>query len=170
MDIRVIRRHNLLHLVREAGGQKPLADRSGVSAAYISQVLSRKVNRHVGHSMARRLEAGMGKPYGWMDVLPPGARPGAALAGAVREAGGVHRYGAARADGTRVDGLLALAGEAGGPEALARRAGVHVPYLLKLVGGGVAITVPDDLARRLEAAMDKPAGWVDGPPTGGSGV
>jgi transcriptional regulator with XRE-family HTH domain len=81
MDIRVIRRHNLLHLVREAGGQKRLAERTGVSAAYLSQVLSRKVNRHVGHSLARRLESGMEKPYGWMDVLPPGVQPAAASPG-----------------------------------------------------------------------------------------
>jgi hypothetical protein len=168
MDIRVIRRHNLLHLVREAGGQKRLAERTGVSAAYLSQVLSRKVNRHVGHSLARRLESGMEKPYGWMDVLPPGVQPAAALSGAVREVDGVvRRYGLARDEGARFDGVLALAAEAGGAEALARRARVHAPYLLGLMDGGAAGAVPDDLARRLEAAMGKRSGWLDRPYAGG---
>lgn len=71
MDIRKIRHRNLLHLVAEAGGQKMLAARCGLSAAYICQLLSDKVNRHVGHHAARKLEEGMGKPYGWMDVLRP---------------------------------------------------------------------------------------------------
>jgi len=157
MDIRAIRHHNLTRLVREAGGQKRLAERAGVSAAYVSQVLSCKVNRNVGHSMARRLESGMNKPYGWMDVLPEAD----AGAGMLREvdaiAGG---YGRARRDGRRRERVLALARQAGGTEALARRAGVHPAYLDRVLEGALP-AAPADLARRLERAAGRPAGWLD---------
>ncbi len=68
LDVRTIRLENLQRLVTEAGGQKALAQSTGVSAAYICQVLSDKVARNVGHSLARRLEQGMKKPFGWMDT------------------------------------------------------------------------------------------------------
>jgi transcriptional regulator with XRE-family HTH domain len=160
MDVRTIRHHNLLRLVREAGGQKRLAERTGVSAAYVSQVLSRKVNRHVGHSMARRLEEGMDKPYGWMDVL---SDPGSGDAfGPVREVDVLPgSYGRARVEGARHARVLALAGAAGGPEALARRARVHPAYLARLLEGRDGHGLAPDLARRLEAAMDRPHGWID---------
>jgi len=156
MDIRTIRHINLMRLVREAGGQKCLAERAGVSAAYLSQVLSRKVNRNVGHSLARRLEAGTDKPYGWMDVLPDAE---AAAGGAVREAGAP--YGRGRAGGIRRTGLLTLAREAGGLHPLAGRCRVHAPYLAAVAEGHGRDGFPDDLARRLETGMDKPAGWLD---------
>jgi transcriptional regulator with XRE-family HTH domain len=158
MDIRTIRHLNLLRLVREAGGQKRLAERAGVSAAYLSQVLSRKVNRHVGHSLARRLEDGTGKPYGWMDVLEG---PEAATGGALREVDAAP-YGRGRPDGTRRAGLLDLAREAGGIGPLAERCGVHAAFLARVVEGTPA--VPEDLARRLEAGMGKPPGWLDRTP------
>jgi transcriptional regulator with XRE-family HTH domain len=164
MDIRTIRHLNLLRLVREAGGQKPLAERAGVSAAYLSQVLSRKVNRHVGHSLARRLEAGTAKPYGWMDVL---ADREPAAGGAVREVDGAAPYGRGRPNGARRARLLLLAREAGGMDALAARCGVHAPYLAGVAeGAGFPGGFPDDLARRLEAGMGKPAGWLDLGPGG----
>jgi len=166
MDIRTIRHLNLLRLVREAGGQKRLAERAGVSAAYLSQVLSRKVNRHVGHSLARRLETGTDKPYGWMDVL---ADPEPAAGGALREVDGNAPYGHGRANGARRAALLVLAREAGGLDALAARCGVHARYLAGVAEGrgvadppdGIPNGIPNDLARRLEAGMDRPAGWLD---------
>lgn len=167
MDIRTIRHLNLLRLVREAGGQKPLAERTGVSAAYVCQVLSRKVNRNVGHSLARRLEAGMRKPYGWMDVLPGG---GVAADGPLRESDLAAPYGGRRPLATRRAALLALAREAGGLAAVAGRCHVHPPYLEAVAAGraasssGPADGVPDDLARGLEAGMGKPTGWLDRPP------
>lgn len=165
MDIRTIRHDNLLRLVREAGGQKRLAARSGVSAAYLSQVLSRKVNRHVGHSLARRLEAGMDKPYGWMDVRPPGSV--SAPAGSLREVDDpAAAYGRRRAEAARRRAAWRLAWEAGGPGALAERAGVHPPYLAWLLEGGAAPPLPADLARRLEAAGGRPPGWLDRPARG----
>lgn len=165
MDIRTIRHLNLLRLVREAGGQKRLAERAGVSAAYLSQVLSRKVNRHVGHSLARRLEAGTDKPYGWMDVL---ADPEPAAGGALREADGKAPYGRGRPDGVRRAALLVLAREAGGLTALAARCGVHARYLAGVAEGRSHLpdAFPDDLARRLEAGMARRSGWLDLAPGG----
>ncbi|MDH4228957.1 MAG: S24 family peptidase [Nitrospirota bacterium] len=68
MDAKSIRRQNLLHLIAEAGGQKKLAGRTAVNPAYLSQILSDKTPRTMGDDVARRLERGMDKPHGWMDV------------------------------------------------------------------------------------------------------
>lgn len=155
MDVRTIRRHNLERLIREAGGQRHLARRTGVSAAYLSQVLSERVNRNVGHNLARRLEAGMHKPYGWMDVADSALFP--AVADRVRER---ERPEAAYGTPTpRRRGLGRLVAEAGGVAPLAERAAVWLPYLVAVVQGGGG--VPWGLARRLEAAMERPRGWMD---------
>ncbi|MFQ5509522.1 MAG: hypothetical protein ACE5FN_09335 [Leptospirillia bacterium] len=147
MDIREIRRLNARRLIKEAGGQKALADRAGVSAAYISQVLSARVNRNIGHSLARRLERGMGKQYGWMDVLS-------------KEAGYRARDGARGlygfSGGGSANRLLRLAREMGGLNRLAEQAGVYPPYLVQALGQGLEA----DLARRLEQASGYPNGWL----------
>lgn len=73
MTIEEIRHQNLLALIAEAGSSAALAERCTISAVYVSQLKtgtktkSGKV-RGVGRSLARQLEAGMGKPSGWMDV------------------------------------------------------------------------------------------------------
>jgi SOS-response transcriptional repressor LexA len=107
MDAKEIRVRNLRHLIGEAGGQRKLAARSGVNPAYLSQILSERTRRGMGDGVARRLEKGMDKPHGWMDVLheaAPGARPyrvppGPGPAG-VREVDDVAaRYGSAARQG-----------------------------------------------------------------------
>ncbi len=95
MDAKAIRLYNLKRLIAEAGGQKKLAQRAGVSPAYLSQIVSTRTPRKMGDNVARRLERGMEKPHGWMDVMleiPPQAAQAAAAyrvprrgAGAVRE-------------------------------------------------------------------------------------
>lgn len=69
-----IRRANLLDLIKEAGSAARLAVLTDVPAPYISQV-SRAVQnskgkgaRVMGPDVARRMEAKMGKPRGWMDT------------------------------------------------------------------------------------------------------
>lgn len=69
MDAKAIRLYNLKRLIAEAGGQKKLAQRCGVSPAYLSQIISLRTPRKMGDNVARRLERGMDKPHGWMDVL-----------------------------------------------------------------------------------------------------
>jgi hypothetical protein len=44
--------------------------------------------------------------------------------------------------------------------ALARRAGVHPAYLDRVLEGALP-AAPADLARRLERAAGRPAGWLD---------
>ena len=154
MDIRAIRRHNLSRLIREAGGQRALAATSGVSAGYLSQVLSIRVNRNVGHNLARRLESGMGKPYGWMDVMEQVAAKG--MLNRVRE--GAVQYGTPSPRRLR---LSRLVDEAGGVSHLASRAGIFLPFLLEVVQGERR-RVSWCLARRLEVAMERPRGWMDG--------
>ncbi|OZI36309.1 hypothetical protein CEG14_14960 [Bordetella genomosp. 1] len=69
-----IRLENLEHLVSEAGTAERLAERAGLSPVYLSQIRSRAVDRktgkarNLGTAAARKLEAGMAKPAGWMDT------------------------------------------------------------------------------------------------------
>ena len=80
-DIQDIRRANLTFLVQEVadaraeerGAVAELAKRTGVAASFISQFLGRKLHqggkeRSMGDHTARKLEHGMSKPKGWMDV------------------------------------------------------------------------------------------------------
>lgn len=69
-----VRLENLETLVKQAGTADALAERCGLSAEYISQIRNRAVDkktgkaRNLGSQAARKLEAGMGKPTGWMDT------------------------------------------------------------------------------------------------------
>jgi hypothetical protein len=79
--IQDIRRANLLLLIKEVeqligrkhGAKAYLARRTGVPSPQLSQFLSRAPHqgggpRGLGDDSARKLERGMGKPKGWMDV------------------------------------------------------------------------------------------------------
>ncbi len=73
MDNKSIRHKNLLTLIDIAGSLKNLERRTDVSANLISQLKNK--TRGIGDNIARRLEVGMLKPHGWMDVnhsLPQG--------------------------------------------------------------------------------------------------
>lgn len=76
-----IRRANLNFLVQECahdigverGAAAELAKRTEVAAPIISQLLGKRLHqggklRAMGDSIARKLERGMSKPKGWMDV------------------------------------------------------------------------------------------------------
>jgi transcriptional regulator with XRE-family HTH domain len=70
MENKEIRRSNMLLLVEEtpSGTIRELAEICGVSIAYLSQIKSNKTKRGMGDDVARRLERGMKKQPGWMDV------------------------------------------------------------------------------------------------------
>lgn len=68
MDVKDIRRINLLSMIRKEGTAKGLAARVNTAAAYISQILSSKTKAQVGSSLARRIEEAYNLPFGWMDV------------------------------------------------------------------------------------------------------
>lgn len=157
MDIREIRNRNLLRLIKEAGGQKRLAELTGVSAAYLCQVLSVRVNRNVGHNLARRLEQGMGRPYGWMDVLPRSERV-SFRRNQVREAGAGSPYGRGKKNAIRYRNLWALVLEAGGLASLAKAASIFPPYLEQVAEGAA---FHGEFVQYLEQKMKKPAGWLD---------
>lgn len=86
MDIDEVRLHNLRALLAECGNnQSELARRIDSEAAYVNQLLRGWKGKHVGPKFARKAEAAMGKPRGWMDqdhsrksapatpvALPPG--------------------------------------------------------------------------------------------------
>ncbi|MDH5528136.1 MAG: helix-turn-helix domain-containing protein [Nitrospirota bacterium] len=163
LDVREIRRKKLLHLVEEAGGQKALAARCGLSAAYICQMLSEKVNRHVGHNAARRLEEGMGKAYGWMDVLDTFAPP--EDPDRVRDAGGARAvYGDGAASGAvQRRNLWKLVEREGGVAGMAARCRIPADMLLGVMESAAG-EVPAPLARCIERQMGVPDGWLDGDP------
>lgn len=71
-----IRRANLNLLIAEAGSSAGLADSCDASASYLSQVKNGTRSRdgsqrNLGPKLARRLEAAMNKPTGWMDTEHP---------------------------------------------------------------------------------------------------
>lgn len=69
-----IRLQNVERLVREAGTAEALAEKSGLSPVYLSQIRSRAIDvktgkpRNLGSAAARKLEKGMSKPVNWMDA------------------------------------------------------------------------------------------------------
>jgi hypothetical protein len=66
VDVYEIRRRKLEQLVEERGTSlEGLARQAGVLANYLSQI---RGGRPMGSRFARKLEAGMGKPKGWMDL------------------------------------------------------------------------------------------------------
>lgn len=67
MDIREIRRKNLLLLREEMGSVRAIADKVDTDPNYISQLLGGKGKSFMGYSMARRLEKACLKDVGWMD-------------------------------------------------------------------------------------------------------
>ena len=71
--MRRIRRLRLEEMLREAGGPKALAERSGVTDTHLTACV--KGRRGIGDEMAHSLEVGMGKTFGWMDTDPEGAWP-----------------------------------------------------------------------------------------------
>ena len=72
MEVRDIRRNNLLLLIRRQGGtQAEFARVAGVSPNYINQVLNSWQGRGLGHQVARKIERAVGKSRGWMDTSHP---------------------------------------------------------------------------------------------------
>lgn len=81
LDIREIRRRNLETLIEGAGGIKPLAERmrAGLQSRdpdaayrdYANTISQYRTGKTMGTEFARDLEAGVGKPKNWMDVLQP---------------------------------------------------------------------------------------------------
>lgn len=69
-----IRRQNLELLVGEFSTLESVAEKAGTSGVYLSQVRNQTKDpktskpRQMGAAIARRLEAGCGKPSGWMDT------------------------------------------------------------------------------------------------------
>lgn len=68
-----IRRENLKLAIRELGTAAAVAETTGTSQQYISQILNCTLDiktgqpRAMGSKLARRVEAALSKPQGWMD-------------------------------------------------------------------------------------------------------
>lgn len=66
MDIKEIRRVNLMRLIAEYESQQALADAVDVTPAVFSQIINKR--RNIGEKMARKIEAKLGKPANWFDT------------------------------------------------------------------------------------------------------
>lgn len=70
-----VRRRNLEIAIRRVGTAARLAEASKTSPAYLSQIRRRSRDsksgtpKAMGDDMARRIEAAIGEPYGWMDAV-----------------------------------------------------------------------------------------------------
>lgn len=75
-----IRLDNLRLLIEEFGTQDNVAEKSGASPVYLSQIKNETPDmktgrpRQMGDRMARKLELGCDKPIGWMDKTHEDAR------------------------------------------------------------------------------------------------
>lgn len=67
MDIKQIRRENMLALIGEEKSQAEFARKAGTDPAYISQILSTKTKAEMGNALARAVEKAYKLPHGWMD-------------------------------------------------------------------------------------------------------
>jgi hypothetical protein len=67
MDIKQIRRANMLALIEREPSKAAFARKVGTDPAYISQILSTKTKAEVGNDLARGIEAAYKLPHGWMD-------------------------------------------------------------------------------------------------------
>ncbi|AGW94628.1 hypothetical protein N234_31760 [Ralstonia pickettii DTP0602] len=69
-----IRRLNLLEAIRRMETAAALAEKAGLSSAYLSQIKNRQPDsktgkpKHMGDDAARKIEAALGETRGWMDV------------------------------------------------------------------------------------------------------
>lgn len=66
MDIRTTRRSNLMRLTAEYGSFEKLAKAVQTNPSVFSQIKTGA--RNMGHTLARQIEARLGKPAGWMDT------------------------------------------------------------------------------------------------------
>lgn len=80
-----IRRENLDALARQLGSVDAVAAASTTSPVYLSQIKNQALDsktgkpRQMGSALARKLESGCGKPFGWMDTdhrSPSNVEPG----------------------------------------------------------------------------------------------
>jgi transcriptional regulator with XRE-family HTH domain len=65
MSIREVRRDNLLQLLKGYETQEEFAEKSGLAAPHVSQMVNNK--RAMGEVVARRIEEKQRLPDGWMD-------------------------------------------------------------------------------------------------------
>lgn len=81
--INEIRRLNLLEAIARMGTATALADRAGLSAAYLSQIKNQQPEsktgkpKSLGDEAARKIEAAIGETRGWMDVDHGATHPSA---------------------------------------------------------------------------------------------
>lgn len=66
MDVKEIRKANLRYLIGK-GTIRDFAEKADTDPAYISQILSAKIARDVGHDLARKIEERFQLGHGWMD-------------------------------------------------------------------------------------------------------
>jgi len=73
MDIKQIRRTNLLLLMERERSKAAFARKVGTDPAYISQILSEKTRAEIGDTLARNIEKAYELTHGWMDNFPAAA-------------------------------------------------------------------------------------------------
>lgn len=66
LDVAIHRRRKNLRRLSEDMGQEELAHRLGCSGSYVSQLIT--ATRPITEKTARKYEARLGKPPGWLDI------------------------------------------------------------------------------------------------------
>jgi len=69
MDIKEIRLINLFEAIEITGSQIKLANAICAKSSYLSQIKNPEHKTNMGNDVARRIEASIYKPHGWMDRI-----------------------------------------------------------------------------------------------------
>lgn len=67
LDIKEIRRNNLMVAIKIAGSAAKLYSASGISPSAISQMKNKNGTKSIGEKIARKIEESLNLPHAWMD-------------------------------------------------------------------------------------------------------
>jgi len=66
-DIKEIRLKNLLNLIKQEGSQIAFSRKVDIDSSHISQIKNPNNKKNLGEKLARKIEASLNLPIGWMD-------------------------------------------------------------------------------------------------------
>ncbi|AOZ48811.1 helix-turn-helix domain-containing protein [Chromobacterium vaccinii] len=146
-DVFEVRKEKLFSLVARRGATAELASKLGIKPNYLSQVKNDK--KRVGELLARKIEAAVGKPRGWMDF--PGGGDADVPVEPLGELKDVY--------GIRRDNLMSILAIRGMAAKLASEVGTSPSYLSTVKSG--ERRCGDEIARKIEVAAGLPNAWLD---------
>lgn len=148
MDVKDVRRANMLMLAEKYGSLRKLADQTDTPASYLSNIKNRakagERPRTMGDAVARKIESKLGLPRGWLDQQHDRAAE------------------RARARAKRLLEIISLT-FGGNVTRFSKHIDATEPTILDWLKGEPDLqqTLTGPMARQIEAASGRPAMWLD---------